>query len=191
MKYNGWILMVGALCACLLISAVPQRADAQKGLVPKKGLTGGQDLSIGEMLSKASGHVDKVKSARDQAQDVLNEARGEEEQDLVKINCINGKLGAIKGFLKVSEQSYGKLEKASNSGNKEAAKHQYSLISLASGKAQGLATQAQSCAGSSLNYAGDDKVEAEVDPDIAEIDPTNIVNDPETYFRLPEVSPYQ
>ena len=65
------------------------------------------------------------------------------------------------------------------------------LVSIAGSKVQNLGVEAQSCAGEVLRYSGLTEIIPEIDPDIAEIDSTNIVNETETLFRLPEVTPYQ
>lgn len=151
----------------------------------------GQDeVPQGQMVEQANARIGRMK---DTLADVLKllETTREEDKDLLKLNCINEKLAAVKGFLKVSEQSMVKLQEALARNDPEGAKHQYALIEIASTKIDNLGVEAQSCAGEVLRYAGETELIKEVDPDIADLDPTIIVDESDTLFRLPEATPYQ
>jgi hypothetical protein len=142
------------------------------------------------MISRSEDVIEQMQGTLDQALNLLEKTR-EEEKDLLKLNCINEKLSAIKGFLKVSEQSLTKLKTSKSKGDVESMRHQYSLISIAGSKVENLGVEAQSCAGDVLRYAGNTKVTPEIDPNIAEIDPTAIVNEGSDLWRIEEVTPYQ
>jgi hypothetical protein len=135
----------------------------------------------------------RIATMKDTLADVLKllEKTREEDKDLLKLNCINEKLAAVKGFLKVSEQSMVKLQESLARNDPESANHQYALIDIASAKVDNLGVEAQSCAGEVLRYAGETELIAEIDPDIADLDPTIIVDESDTLFRLPEATPYQ
>ncbi len=148
-------------------------------------------LGVDQMYQSSNGHVSEMKTARTTVLQLLEKERTKEDVDPTKLNCINDRLGAIKGFLKVSETSLSKLEEARARNDRDGAKHQYALIGIARTKVANLSVEAQSCAGEVLPYAGKGQLVVDIDPDIAEIDPTNIVNRVEILFRLPEATPYQ
>lgn len=182
-------ILVALVAGGLAVMAGPTGDVAAQGggLVPQDNLDVAKGMKKPQMIDRASGDINRMKGIRSQVLSLLEKTR-EEEKDLLKLNCINEKLSAIKGFLKVSEQS---LVKMRESGDSESIAHQFSLISIAGSKVQNLGVEAQSCAGEVLRYSGNTEIIPEVDPNIAEIDPTDIVNETETLFRLPEVTPYQ
>ena len=183
--HSGLFVALIAVMAALTLSTTG--AALAQGLVPQDNLKSAKGMSKSQMLDGAAKDIGNMKSIRGKVLTLLETTR-EEEKDLLKLNCINEKLSAIKGFLKVSEQS---LVKMRESGDKESVAHQFALVSIAGSKVQNLGVEAQSCAGEVLRYSGLTEIIPEIDPDIAEIDSTNIVNETETLFRLPEVTPYQ
>jgi hypothetical protein len=174
----------------LAVGAHGDQASAQVGNAPVGLDDQATKLSPGEMISRAEGDIESMKGTLGQVLEVLEKTR-QEEKDLLKLNCINEKLSAIKGFLKVSEQSLTKLKTSNANGDIDSMRHQYSLVAIAGSKVENLGVEAQSCAGEVLKYAGNTKVVPEIDPDIAEIDPTAIVNEGSDIWRISEVTPYQ
>jgi hypothetical protein len=192
MKKRGWLLKVCVACLCALCAPLlttPAEVSAQE-LTSKDGFASPTNLSLEEMVEKAQGELNKMKGILSTVQTTQEETK-DDEKDLVKLGCINKKVSAIKGFLKVSEQSMGKLKVAQEGKNREAGEHLYSLISIASTKVQNLGTEAQACAGEILQYAGDTQVIADIDSDIAQSDPTNLLSELNDLFRIIEVTPYQ
>lgn len=189
---RGWMmkLSLALVCALSLCVAVgPSEADAQE-LTPKDGFVAPTNLSLDEMVEKAQGEINRMKGILSTVLETQETTRNQ-EKDLVKLGCINKKMSAIRGFLKVSEQSMDKLKVARDGKNREAGEHLYSLISIASSKVQNLGVEAQSCAGEVLKYAGEDQIKVDVDPEIAQTDPTNLLEELYDLFRIIEVTPYQ
>ncbi len=188
MRRRVSVIVVGLLvCGLAMMGGPSPDVQAQGGLVPQDSLGASKNLSREQMLARAGEDINLMKGIRGQVLTMLESTR-EEEKDLLKLNCINEKLSAIKGFLKVSEQSMLKMRESSD---KESIGHQFSLVSIAGSKVQNLGVEAQSCAGEVLRYSGNTEVIFEIDPNIAQIDPTNIVDETDTLFRLPEATPYQ
>jgi hypothetical protein len=185
MKWSLALLCAVSLC----VAMGPAQVSAQ-GLTPQDGFAAPTNLSLGEMVDKAQGEINRMKGILSTVLETQETTRNQ-EKDLVKLGCINKKTSAIRGFLKVSEQSMGKLKVARDSKNREAGEHLYSLISIASTKVQNLGVEAQSCAGEVLKYAGEDQVKVDVDPEIAQTDPTNLLDELNDLFRIVEVTPYQ
>ena len=144
----------------------------------------------GNMPDRAAAEIEGMKVVLTDVLQLLEKTR-EEEKDLLKLNCINEKLAAIKGFLKVSEQSMTKMQDALARNDAESAQHQFALINIAADKVDNLGVEAQSCAGEILRYAGDTEVIKDIDPAIADLDPTVIVDESDDLFRLPEGTPFQ
>lgn len=171
-----------------VLGAVQGDALAQgSGLIPQGGLEVAKDLSRDDMVDRASTDIDAMTGSRSQVLELLEKTR-EEEKDLLKLNCINEKLTAIKGFLKVSEQSFAKLQEASS---RENAAHQFSLITIAGQKVQNLTVEAQSCAGEVLRYSGNTETKTEVDDFVRDYDPFELLEELEDLARLTEVTPFQ
>lgn len=145
-------------------------------------------LSGQQKLNRAEEKIQTSKKNLEETNRLLRKAR-EEERDIQKINCINDKQAAIKGFLKVAEQSYVKLESAVSSGDTEESSHHYTLISVSNQKIDQLTEEARLCAGEVERYAEGTKVEVDVDDDVA--DPPSYLPGPEGLTPLPELTPFQ
>lgn len=146
-------------------------------------------MSAEQKLENAEQTVNQNKKALSNTQDRLEGAR-EGDQDIAKINCISEKVAAIKGFLKVSEQSYVELKAALEEGDSESANHHFTLVAISGQKIGNLQQQAKACIGQVERYAEGTNVELEVDPGL---------DDETSYFpdttadleRLPELTPFQ
>ncbi len=152
------------------------------------------DASPEERLEMSQDRVQVMQSSVSSTEERLEKVRTEEE-DIEKLNCINEKLAAMKGFLKVSEESYGNLKDTIQSNDAEAQRHHFTLIAIAKEKTKNLEEETMQCAGEVLNYAQGVEVKYTVDPDVADHDP--VETDDDAYFedysqeRLPELTPYQ
>lgn len=150
-------------------------------------------LSGTEKVEKATKKVNEMKTVLASTNELLEKVRSE-EQDILKLNCINDKLAAIKGFLKVSEQSHDSLKLAVTAGDKQAENHHYTLVAIAGQKVGVLGEEAMVCAGEVLRFAEDTVVERTIDPNIALVDPI-LLDDNEYHFdqlmdRLPELTAF-
>ena len=85
------------------------------------------------------------------------------EKDIIKLNCVNEKAFAIKGYLKVAEGAQGNLANASTVDDRN---HAFSQITIAFQKVTILEQEMEECAGQAIGEVGDEsKVEVDVDPD--------------------------
>ncbi len=98
----------------------------------------------------------------------LTEAR--EEKDVVKLNCVNEKLTAVKGLLKISEQADVTLREAVARGDTEVGSHEFEKITIALRKCEQLLAESEACVGELAVYAGDTEVEMEL-VDVPEEEP--------------------
>lgn len=127
-------------------------------------------LSGREKLEEAERHLTAMGEILKRGFETLGEAR--EEKDLVRMNCVNEKLGSQKGLLKISEQAHIQLQDAVARGDNASANHEFTKIAIAYQKMRGLGVEVEGCAGEALRYAGDTKVEVVVDGDGDDEDPT-------------------
>lgn len=151
-------------------------------------------LSPQEKIEQAQLRIEDMQKVLASTDELLERVRAE-EQDLIKLNCINEKLAAMKGFIKVSEQSYVNLKEAVSRTDTEAEIHHYTLIAIANQKVNDLGEEALTCVGETQVFAGDTAVDRREDPDIADVELVTIDDD---FFdddfvtdRLPELTPFQ
>lgn len=153
-----------------------------------------RNLTKAQKLNATQKRIEEMKEVLDGTNELLTKVR-KSEPDILKINCINEKLAAIKGFLKVSEESYTNLRDATSSGDEEAAVHHYTLVAVAGQKVNDLGEEAQTCVGEVQMFADQTAVERREDPGIADIDVITIDDDEfDDEFvteTLPELTPFQ
>ena len=154
----------------------------------------GQNLTSEEKLESAQKRIERMRTVLTQTTDLLQKVR-EGDNDILRVNCINEKLAAVKGFVKVSEQSYTNLRDAAGREDDTAEMHHFSLISIGSQKVRDLGEEAQTCVGEVQMYADETVVDRHEDPGIADVDPIEIDDDAfEDRFAtetLPELTPFQ
>jgi hypothetical protein len=100
-------------------------------------------------------------------------AQARRRQDIVLLNCVNDKLGQLRGNLSVAEQSVDALGRPEVEADAEAKSHELAKISLTHQKVVVLAQEAETCSGEALRYAGSTQVETAIDPNVPEEDPTD------------------
>lgn len=161
-----------------------------------------RNMTSEEKLLTAQKRIERMRSVLTQTTELLEKVR-EGEGDLLRINCINEKLAAIKGFVKVSEQSYTNLRDASGRADETAELHHYSLITVSADKVRDLGEEAQTCVGEVQVFADETVVDRREDPGIADVDPIEVDDDQYDGFEgdifddgfatetLPELTPFQ
>lgn len=162
-----------------------QLAESEESLVDEDV----ESMSDEKKLNRAESKISESRQSLEETNALLEKAR-EQEKDVMKMNCINDKQAAIKGFLKVAEQSYVKLKDASSANDAEEADHHYTLISVSKQKIDSLAEESRMCAGEVQRYAEGTQVEVDVDDDVAETD-GYVPPNPGRITTLPELTPYQ
>ncbi|MBA2662525.1 MAG: hypothetical protein H0U74_09545 [Bradymonadaceae bacterium] len=142
-----------------------------------------------QKLDRSQNKIATMKVALESTDQLLGRARTQ-ERDILKINCISEKLAAVKGFVKVSEQSYVSLSDSVGKSDNEASKHHYTLIAIAGQKVGGLSEEARVCAGEEVRYADDTMLDVTIDPDIMPSDESFWGDDPLVLESLPKFTPY-
>jgi hypothetical protein len=116
------------------------------------------NLTDAEKLERSGEHLGRMKTALKQVLGRVEEARN--ENDVVKLNCVNEKLTQIKALLKVAEQADIALHEAV-ANKDEGADTEFSKIGIARTKIDGLRGDADQCIGQ-LAYVVDERTTVEV-----------------------------
>ena len=177
-----------------MLASIPAHAQPEG----KKAASGAERVSLrfekastlsgSEQIAKAEDYLSDMKGRLRRGFELLEQARA--DKDIVKLNCVNEKLASIKGLLKISESAWVALQEAVARRDKETGDHEFTKIDIAHQKVESLAIEAEGCAGESLHYAGDTRVEV-IAEGIPDDDPTQ--GDVEEIIDVTEaaVSPVQ
>ena len=180
---NHWArITIGAATAVALLAgiAVAQESDYS-------GISG-EDMQrdAGDRLTDMEGVLDEVFALRDRTE--------EEDADIAKLRCINDKLAAIQGFLRLTSDAIDNLSLSVRGSDRDGMEHQYSLVLIASQRVRNLRSEANQCAGEILTFSGD----TGVDPKIPDNDDLTASNDSVMTLErltppepLPEATPFQ
>lgn len=147
-----------------------------------------EGMSGDEMLERGATKVDQTKSALEESEELVEKAR--DQEDIERLNRINDKRSAIEGYLKVAEEHYVSLKEAVNSGDRKAAEHHYTLVSVAQQKASEYLEEAKLSDGEVERYAEGTQVEVNRDDELPG-DPDYLSEDPVAVETLPELTPFQ
>lgn len=173
-------------------SSAPAETTATPVEAPKKAETAPveviDDVPDQEKAANSATHLERMKAILARVLKHVEDAR--EERDVVKLNCVNEKLTAIKGLLRISEQADVSMQEALARRNSEVANHEYEKIAIAMSKCEQLVAESEACVGELAVYAGDTQVEVEITGEPPEDLSEDIPKD-EIITRPPAASPYQ
>lgn len=128
-------------------------------------------LSNDEKMQIAARDVKRMKSVLALALERSKQAS--DDKDFVKINCINDKLSALKGLLKISEQATVSMLEANARSDQELLDHEFTKVSIAAARAENFRVEVEGCVGEVSQYTGSTVVEREVAAEIRSDDPSN------------------
>lgn len=169
----------------------------------------GREVPVSQYIPLSDQAVQEMRKELNAALETVNEAR--ESKDAVRLNCVNDKVTAMKGILRISEDAMVALQEAMVSNANEKARYEFGKIKVAKKKMGQLAREAKNCAGAEASYTGEAEVTLEEDEELLGTDPYYGYGDffanPEDYVsrgdqslpgdgdsvdgRLPPVSSYQ
>lgn len=104
------------------------------------------------------------------------QAAARKAKDVIKLNCVNEKLLAVKQLLNIAESAENDLTEAIAGGDRDAQIHQYSQVKLAHERATAERDEAEGCIGEEIIFVGPTKVD--VDGPAMPDDPTDDPLDP-------------
>lgn len=104
------------------------------------------------MLQEAVAGVLRVEAIIDHGAEMLSEARA--ESDVPRIDCINGHLVNVRGFLSVVQNGASNLRDAVSRSDADARDHHYKLLQLAIGKAESIDAMMLQCSPGMIDFSG-------------------------------------
>ncbi len=181
--------------ALVVPQALAQQSRAQD--VPNKEAL--REVPSAQKLEDSQAKIGQMRRTLQSSEVLLERARNQ-ERDIRKLNCINEKLVSMKGFVKVSEQSYVQLKDAVSRQDDEGSAHAYSLVVLSDDKVTRLGDEARLCVGEVAEVDPGGQAGYTADPDIAPVQPVELdghLNEWEGWYavldpeRVPELTPFQ
>jgi hypothetical protein len=97
-------------------------------------------------------------------------------KDVIKLNCVNEKLLAVKQLLNIAESSQNDLTEALSTGDRDQQQHSYGQVKLAFERGSVERDEAEGCIGEEIVFVGPTQVE--VDGPAIPDDPTVEFDDP-------------
>jgi hypothetical protein len=97
-------------------------------------------------------------------------ASAQQAKDVIKLNCVNENLLAVKQLLNIADEAKTEFTEAKIQGDRGEQVHQYSQITIAADKAKEANNEAQACIGEELHFVG--KNDVTVDGPVVKHDPT-------------------
>ena len=131
-------------------------------------------LPPAEMVSRSAVRLAEMRQVLQDSLARLEEARN--TKDLVKLDCVNGKLTQVKGLLRISEQADVSLQESLAKKEQLNAEHEYTKVSIAGEKVRALRGEAEQCIGQ-LAFRTDQNLTVEVE------EPNNLPRQDETDFQ--------
>lgn len=128
----------------------------------------GADLSPAEMNTESQKHLEKMQEVLVRIVELQQLAR--KQKDVIKLNCVNDKLLQVKQLLNIAEAGRTELIESIAQQDTDGTAHQFSQISIAKEKTDGLHGEAEGCIGEELIFLGPTEVEVD-DPGLPD-DPT-------------------
>jgi hypothetical protein len=168
-------LLAGILVVGLgggLLNAQPAGGDA----LPDVNLPGQTtaNLSPREMATETKKLLTAMEGFHVRVLQLQSSAR--KSKDVIKLNCVNEKLLAVKQLLNIAESAENDLTEAIASGDRDAQVHQYSQVKLAHERATSERDEAEGCIGEEIIFIGPTQVTTD-GPPIPD-DPTADPHDP-------------
>jgi len=127
------------------------------------------ELSAREMNSNAD---DMIKEMEGFHRSVLEgQAQAKQSKDVIKLNCVNEKLLAVKQLLNIAEAAENELDEAIVRGDRDEQIHQYGKITISHDNAENARNEARNCIGEDLHFIG--KNDVSVTGPVIKNDPTD------------------
>jgi len=100
-----------------------------------------------------------------------DQSQAKQSKDVIKLNCVNENLLAVKQLLNIAEAAKNELQEAIARDDKDEQRHQFGQITIAHEKASTARTEALNCIGEELHFIG--KNDLQVDGPDVKHDPTD------------------
>ncbi len=156
-------LLAGLLVLVVSVEAYAQDAAVNQGVLrTEDGQISGQDLSAREKQDFAQQAVQDLESTTNRILRLIEDAQ--RKKDVVLLNCLNDKLGALRGLLKVAGDSRLNLAEAAARENLDLQEHNFRKLYIARQQALTVTSEADACVGQvGIVTAGQTRVVVSVD----------------------------
>lgn len=135
-----------------------------------------EGLTTEAKLSQAEQEIAAMRGTLDFTLKRLEKAR--QNKDIIQVNCVNEKLSAIKGLLRISEQARTGLQEAAGRNDDELINHEYTKITLAGLRVENFRVEVDGCVGELSQYTGSTQLDLEVSDEIRDDDPSATATEP-------------
>jgi hypothetical protein len=175
-KYLVSALVAGAIAGGgFLYAQAPEEDGEDLPEVTASGETEA-DLSPREMASESERLIKEMEAAHVRVLELQTAAR--KAKDVIKLNCVNDRLLAVKQLLNIAESAKTDLTEAIAGGDPAQQVHDYGQVKLAHERTVAERDEAEGCIGEEIIFVGPTEVNVE-GPDIPD-DPTDDPDDPFT-----------
>ncbi len=146
------------------------------------------DLSPREMATETKRVLTEMEGFHVRVLQLQGAAR--KAKDVIKLNCVNEKLLAVKQLLNIAESAENDLTEAIASSDRDAQVHQYSQVKLAHERATSARDEAEGCIGEEIVFIGPTKVDVNgpAMPDDPTADPIDPFGASPADFEQPNVA---
>lgn len=120
------------------------------------------DLSPREMATETKKLLAEMEGFHVRVLQLQSSAR--KSKDVIKLNCVNEKLLAVKQLLNIAESAENDLTEAIAGSDRDAQLHQYSQVRLAHERATGERDEAEGCIGEEIIFVGPTQVQTDGPP---------------------------
>ena len=132
----------------------PTPAPVPSTDLPDVTLPGGKsaELSPREMSLRADEMIKEMETTHRAVLDM--QAQAKQAKDVIKLNCVNENLLAVKQLLNIADAAENELDEAIARGDRSEQVHQFGQITIASEKSLAARDEAQGCIGEELHFIG-------------------------------------
>tara|TARA_R110002096_G_scaffold16898_2_gene57699 strand:+ start:30404 stop:30973 length:570 start_codon:yes stop_codon:yes gene_type:complete len=160
-----FLAALGSLALGGSLWAQPAGDDAPEVTAPVQKQA---NLTSAEMQATSEKYLKEMQDILVRVVELQNLAR--KQKDVIKLNCVNDKLLQVKQLLNIAEAGRTDLIEAIALQDGDSSAHQFSQISIAKEKTDGLHGEAEGCIGEELVFLGPTEVTVD-DPGLPD-DPT-------------------
>lgn len=175
------VLVAGLLLGATPLIAqndAPQPAAEGEPLFQPKN----DEVPVARFQQTAEEYLVEMRAGLTKGLDILREAR--EDMDALRLQCVNDKITAMKGILRISEDANISLQEALATRATERARYEFNKIRTSRNKMAEMLSAAQNCVGAEATYTGGSDLTVEVDPAVIAQDP--YYGDPNFFFTPEE-----
>jgi len=139
-------IALGIALGAVEVQAAEEASEpAEPAALSDEGEISGQNMSSREKQDFAQGALQELEGTTNRILRLIEEAQ--KKKDVVLLNCLNDKLGALRGLLKVAGDSRLNLAEAAARENLDLQEHNFRKLFIAKKQALTVTSEADACVG--------------------------------------------